>query len=100
MTSSNADGNTPVFEWEEKERSHPLYPKVNETYRRIHLYPPKECDLCAKVDHEVQYYELTKTETKSVWIQPGTTFTVSTECKKLCKRCHTLETAPFYGAFG
>jgi hypothetical protein len=89
-----------MFEWKEEDKPHPLYPKVDKTYRKIHLYPPKECDSCAKVDHEVEYYEIEKTETQSMWIVPGTRFTIKTELKKLCKRCHTLETQPYLGAFG
>ena len=88
-----------MFEWGE-EKPHPLYPKVDKTYRKIHLYPPKECDSCSKVDHEVQYYEITKTESASMWITPGTTFDVKTELKKLCKHCHNLETSSMLGTYG
>ncbi len=72
------------------ERSHPLYPRPEETYQRISLYPPKECDTCGHVSFEVEWKEITKTESNSVWIYPGTKFTVKTEMKKLCKRCFTL----------
>jgi RNA polymerase subunit RPABC4/transcription elongation factor Spt4 len=89
-----------MYEWEEKEKSHPLYPKQDETYQRISIYPPKECDICAKVDFEVEWYEVVKTETQSLWITPGTRFTIKTQMKKLCKRCHTLETNTDFGAFG
>lgn len=100
MTSLNASGSTWMFEWKEEEKPHPLYPKVDQTYRKIQLYHPRECDLCFKVDHEVDYFEITKTETNSMWISPGTTFTIKSEWKKLCKRCHTLEINPYLGAFG
>lgn len=83
-----------MLDYEEDSR-HPLYPNPNATYRRIHLYPPRECDSCAQVSHEVEWHEIVKTETGSLYIEPDTTFQVSSYMRKLCKKCFKLENSDF-----
>ena len=71
---------------DQEDKPHPLYPKIQEQ-KRYSLYPPKQCLKCEKTSFDVDWREVTFTESTSWYFGVGHTTTMRTELLKWCKDC-------------